>query len=99
MALPVSVTFHERDVATRASAGPQHTQALITRRNRSAGPVIALEVAITEALADEVTPPLTAGNAWTPIRIAWLRDFHRGRRGGLDGLAREATWATLSSNR
>jgi len=51
------------------------------------------QVATTDASADEVTPPLTAGTAWTPIRIAWLRDFHRDRRGGLDGSAREATWA------
>ncbi|MEP7088820.1 MAG: GNAT family N-acetyltransferase [Nocardioidaceae bacterium] len=49
--------------------------------------------AITDATADEVTPPLTAGPGWTPIRIAWLRDFHGERRAGLDGPAREATWA------
>jgi len=52
-----------------------------------------VEVATTDASADEVTPPLTAGTAWTPIRIAWLRDFHRDRRSGLDGPAGEATWA------
>ncbi len=40
-----------------------------------------------------MTPPLTADPAWTPTRTAWLRDFHRGRRSGLDGLARETTWA------
>lgn len=52
-----------------------------------------VEVATTDASADEVTPPLTAGAAWTPIRIAWLRTFHVDRRAGLDGPAGEATWA------
>jgi len=52
-----------------------------------------LQVATTDASADEVTPALTAGTAWTPIRIAWLPDFHPDRRGGLDGSPREATWA------
>jgi len=41
-----------------------------------------VEATITDASADEVTPPLTAGPAWTPTRIAWLRDFHRDRRIG-----------------
>lgn len=50
--------------------------------------------------ADEVTPPggpavdgLVAG--WSPQRVAWLRAFHRDRRAGLEGPAREATWAVL----
>lgn len=58
-----------------------------------------LQGATTDASANEVTPPLTAGTAWTPIRIAWLRDFHRGRRGGLDGSAREATSAITVERR
>jgi len=41
-----------------------------------------VEATITDASADEVTPPLTAGPAWTPTRIAWLRDFHRDWRIG-----------------
>ncbi len=58
-----------------------------------------VEAAITDASADEVTPPLTAGPAWTPTRIAWLRDFHRDRRTGLDGPARETTWAIILDQR
>lgn len=59
--------------------------------------VLALLVgAATEGAApDEVTPPLTPGTAWTPERIAWLHDFHRDRRAGLDGAAQEATWAVV----
>jgi len=52
-----------------------------------------VEAAITDASADDVTPTLTADPAWTPTRTAWLRDFHRDRRDGLDGPARETTWA------
>ncbi|MEO8748839.1 MAG: GNAT family N-acetyltransferase [Allobranchiibius sp.] len=52
-----------------------------------------VEVASTDASADEVTPPLTAGAAWTPTRIAWLRAFHVDRRAGLDGPTGEITWA------
>ena len=58
-----------------------------------------VEAATTDASADEVTPPLTAGPAWTPTRIAWLRDFHRDRRAGLDGPARETTWAITVDQR
>lgn len=59
--------------------------------------VLALLVraAIDGADPDEVTPPLTPGTAWTPERIAWLHDFHRDRRAGLDGTAAEATWAVV----
>lgn len=46
-----------------------------------------------DAAPDEVTPPLTPGNAWTPERIDWLERFHVDRRAGLDGPASEATWA------
>ena len=44
--------------------------------------------ATTDAAADEVTPPVTAGPGWTPERVAWLRAHHVGSRGGLDGPAR-----------
>lgn len=59
--------------------------------------VLALLVtAATEGAApDEVTPPLTSVATWTPERIAWLHDFHRDRRPGLDGAAKEATWAVV----
>lgn len=51
--------------------------------------------ALADAAADEVTPPLTAGPAWTPERVAWLRAHHLCCRSGLDGEAGEATWAVL----
>ncbi|GGG71974.1 hypothetical protein GCM10011374_40900 [Kocuria dechangensis] len=54
-----------------------------------------VHAATTDALADEVTPPLTAGRAWTSDRVAWLRDFHRVRRAGLPGPAGEGTWAVV----
>lgn len=54
-----------------------------------------VHAATTETEADEVTPPLTVGRAWTPARIAWLREFHRARRDGLAGPIREATWAVV----
>ena len=54
-----------------------------------------VQAATTDALADEVTPPLTAGRAWTADRVAWLREFHRVRRAGLAGPTGEATWAVV----
>jgi RimJ/RimL family protein N-acetyltransferase len=50
-------------------------------------------VAVSDAAAREVTPPVTAGDEWTPERVDWLRDFHRERRAGLAGPHQEATWA------
>jgi len=58
-----------------------------------------VEAAITDASPDEVTPPVTAGPAWTPTRIAWLRDFHRDRRAGLDDPVRETTRAITVDQR
>ncbi len=54
-----------------------------------------LHAAVTEAAVDEVTPPLTPGDVWSDARIAWLKDFHRNRVGGLTGASGEATWAVL----
>ena len=51
--------------------------------------------ALEGAAADEVTPPVTPGPAWTEERVAWLRAFHRDRRGGVAGPGRESTWAVL----
>ena len=56
-----------------------------------------VDAAITDASADEVTPPLSAANEWTPERIAWLRDYHRANRTGLAGPTGEATWAVVVS--
>ena len=57
-----------------------------------------VNAAITDAAANEVTPPVTTGDTWSPARIAWLKDFHRTRRTGLSGPAGEATWAILASD-
>lgn len=56
-----------------------------------------VDAAIVGASADEVTPPLSAVNEWTPERIAWLRDYHRANREGLAGPTGEATWAVVAS--
>lgn len=55
-----------------------------------------VNAAITDAAANEVTPPVTTGDQWSPTRIAWLKDFHRPRRTGLSGPVGEATWAILA---
>ncbi len=52
-------------------------------------------VARTDAHADEVTPPVGEVQGWSPERIAWLRAYHRDRRGGVDGPTGEATWAVV----
>jgi RimJ/RimL family protein N-acetyltransferase len=57
-----------------------------------------VNAAITDAEADEVTPPATTGDQWTPARIAWLKDFHRTRRNGLSGPVGETTWAILAGD-
>lgn len=54
-----------------------------------------VEVAVADAAADEVTPPLTPGPAWTPERVAWFVDYHRRCRDGLTGAAGEQTWAVV----
>ena len=54
-----------------------------------------VSAAITDASAHEVTAPVTTENEWSPTRIAWLKDFHRTRRDGLNGPADEVTWAIL----
>ena len=58
-----------------------------------------VEIATSDAHANEVTPPLTLENSWTPERIAWLQAFHRERRSGLTGPAGEATWAVTVDGR
>ncbi len=42
-----------------------------------------------------MTAPVTTGDEWPPTRVAWLKDFHRNRRDGLSGPARDITWAIL----
>jgi RimJ/RimL family protein N-acetyltransferase len=52
-------------------------------------------VAVQDAAAAEVTPPVGAGTGWTSQRVDWLRAYHRDRRPGLDGPLGEATWAVV----
>jgi RimJ/RimL family protein N-acetyltransferase len=54
-----------------------------------------VQAAVTDASADEVTPPLTPGDEWTPERLEWMRAFHRECRAGLDGPAGQVTWAVV----
>lgn len=57
-----------------------------------------VQAAVSDASADEVTPPISAGAEWTPARVAWLEKFHRDRRAGFSGAAAEATWAVVVGN-
>ena len=50
-----------------------------------------LAVAIRDADADEVTPPLGAPG-WNPDRIEWFRAYHHAAS-GLDGPAQQKSWA------
>lgn len=52
-----------------------------------------LELAQLDASADNVTPPLGNGTGWNAERIAWFRAYHRAAAAGLDGAAREKSWA------
>lgn len=52
-----------------------------------------LAVALHEADADEVTPPLGTAEGWNTERISWFRAYHRAAAAGLDGPARQKTWA------
>ncbi|MGM0700140.1 MAG: GNAT family N-acetyltransferase [Actinomycetota bacterium] len=53
-------------------------------------------VAVNDASADEVTPPLTPGDTWSTERIEWFVDYHRSCRAGLSGPSGESTWAIVS---
>ena len=52
-----------------------------------------VDAAVSDAAPDEVTPPFDDGGTWSAERVTWLRELHRSRRAGLDGTAREITWA------
>jgi RimJ/RimL family protein N-acetyltransferase len=51
-----------------------------------------LPVAVRDADADEVTPPLGSTAGWNSERITWFREYHRAST-GLDGPARQKSWA------
>jgi len=52
-------------------------------------------VAVTDAPADDVVPPLDDSGGWNERRLVWLRQYHRDCRAGLDGPAGQATFAVL----
>jgi RimJ/RimL family protein N-acetyltransferase len=52
-----------------------------------------LELALRDADADEVTPPLGTTAGWNTDRISWFREFHRAAAAGLDGPSAQKTWA------
>ena len=51
-----------------------------------------LTVAIQDADADEVTPPLGSAAGWNSERISWFREYHHAAA-GLDGPAQQKSWA------
>lgn len=57
-----------------------------------------VDVAMADADANEVTPPIESVNRWSETRVAWLRNFHRDRRPGLSGPLAEATWAIVEDD-
>ncbi|MFF1383422.1 GNAT family N-acetyltransferase [Arthrobacter sp. NPDC058288] len=58
-----------------------------------------LDVALADAAADDVTPPLGAAAGWNAERISWFRDYHRAAAAGLDGPAAEKAWAISCGGR
>ncbi|KIS27505.1 GCN5 family acetyltransferase [Arthrobacter sp. SPG23] len=58
-----------------------------------------LDVALTDAAADDVTPPLGASAGWNQERISWFRNYHRAAAAGLDGPAAEKSWAVSCGGR
>jgi RimJ/RimL family protein N-acetyltransferase len=52
-----------------------------------------LELALRDADADEVTPPLGTTAGWNTDRISWFREFHHAAAAGLDGPAQQKSWA------
>lgn len=58
-----------------------------------------LDLALTDAAADEVTPPLGATSGWNAERIGWFRDYHRAAAAGLDGPDGQKSWAVSFGGR
>ncbi|WP_426995719.1 GNAT family N-acetyltransferase [Pseudarthrobacter sp. N5] len=54
-----------------------------------------LALALRDAEPDEVTPPLGSAEGWNAARLAWFGAYHRAAAAGLDGPAREKSWAVL----
>jgi ribosomal-protein-alanine N-acetyltransferase len=53
------------------------------------------DLAVQDASPAEVTPPLGSGPGWNAERLAWFRAYHRAAASGLDGPAREKSWAVV----
>jgi RimJ/RimL family protein N-acetyltransferase len=53
-----------------------------------------LELARRDASPDEVAPPV-GGSGWDLERTGWFLAYHRAAAAGLDGPAREKSWAVL----
>ena len=49
-------------------------------------------VAIQDADADEVTPPLGSAAGWNSERISWFREYHHAAA-GLDAPSQQKSWA------
>jgi len=62
------------------------------------GPVAeaVIAVAVADAHPDDVTPPLTSGDNWTPERITWLGEYLTRCAAGLDD-AGESVWAIVTT--
>lgn len=58
-----------------------------------------LDLALTDAAADEVTPPLGASSGWNEERISWFRDYHRAAAAGLEGQGGQKSWAVSFGGR
>ncbi|MET3947341.1 ribosomal-protein-alanine N-acetyltransferase [Arthrobacter sp. UYCu512] len=54
-----------------------------------------LSVAIQDADADDVTPPMGSAAGWNSERISWFREYHRAAA-GLDGPGQQQSWAVSS---
>lgn len=54
-----------------------------------------LTVAIQDADADEVTPPLGSASGWNSERISWFREYHNAAV-GFAGPAQQKSWAISS---
>lgn len=57
-----------------------------------------LTVAIQDADADEVTPPLGSAAGWNSERISWFREYHHAAA-GLDAPAQQKSWAITSDGK
>lgn len=74
-----------------ASAEGRHAVALL----EVSGEVLEalLTVALQDADADDVTPPLGSAPGWNSARISWFREYHHAAAAGLDGPAHQQSWA------